>query len=1164
MGQVRVALLGAPEISHAGEPLVLPTRKALALLAYLVVEGGIHAREKLAALLWPESAAAQSRAALRYTLSCLRAALRDDGSSSHLIEGDALGFDFGTPEELDFDLRYFQASSAPLQPGETRQALVARLQLASDLWRGEFLEGFSLRDAPEFDVWVTYHAENWRRRMLLVLDSLSQAQADEGLVAQARETTDRWVRLSPLQERAYQRWIQLALAAGDRAAALHAYETCRNVLQRELGVTPAPETEVLAQRAQTPAFAPPVAKVRVPLGERAPTLLHEPLVGRATELAQSMEAYHVAGAGQTRALLLQGEAGIGKTRLAAEFLAWATAQGADVLAGRAFEAGGRVPYQPLVDALRPRLERENAPDDLLSDVWLVELARLLPELADRYPDLQVPIGDEAVARVRLFEAVARLGQALAAPPGGPVVLFVDDVQWADTATLDVLRYVARRWAELGTSVLLLLNVRIEALASDPALGEWLVGLDRDLPITRVTLGLLGAGDTEVLVRALGIGAGEGDTLAEPLRTPQSSAVGDFARWLFGETRGQPFFVTETLKALLERGALVPRPRHDGGWALELQPGLLDDTTRHGFLPPGLREVLRARLARLSPVAGTLLVAAAVLGQGSSFELLARVAELSEHEALPALDEAVRGSLLHESSGSYQFAHDKIREVAYAEAGEARRRVFHRRALEALQLAGGSAAELAHHALAAGLDEPAFELSVAAGDAAMRLLAARDAVEHYGRARTIAERRGWTDHLADLHVRFGKAFASLARWVEARRELEEALEGLGGLGADQAARRGEVLVDLLEVSWWLLDLPLLSRRAAELRVVGETLDRADLQSVALSWLAPTAAADGDPAGCITLGEQALTRGRALGITPPPMMHAYMSLPYYWLGRIEEAVERSREGVQTAREARHTSATLHALPHLGLTLAATGRYDEAERVFEEARRFGREYGIGTLLARAIAMSAGYHLDVLDYAGNEALAEEARELARSLNFSPPAISAGLDLILNFARRQEVGRAQKLIAEVAEIAEKATAWHGWLWGLRLAEARAELALGRGDWDGTLDWATRAIEQCRLRGRVKYEALGLTTRGQALAALGRTAHARADLTGAVELARKMGDPALFLRCVSVLLALGGSEAVAAEAEAAVHRIAAALPDNTLRRSFESAELIHGVLKPVR
>jgi tetratricopeptide (TPR) repeat protein len=244
-------------------------------------------------------------------------------------------------------------------------------------------------------------------------------------------------------------------------------------------------------------------------------------------------------------------------------------------------------------------------------------------------------------------------------------------------------------------------------------------------------------------------------------------------------------------------------------------------------------------------------------------------------------------------------------------------------------------------------------------------------------------------------------------------------------------------------------------------------------------------------------------------------------------------------------------MFGLPSLGLMLAANGRYEEAQSAFDDAFRFGREYGIGTLMARAISMSAGYHLDLSDFAGNETLAEEARELARSLRFMPPAISAGLDLMLNFARRQEVGRAQALMREVAELAEAATAWHGWLWKIRLSEARAEIALARHDWAAALAWSQAAIEHSTNR-RVKYEVIGYATHAAALHGLGRTREAIDDLQQAVAIARPVGEPALFLRAARALLALDGNDALAAETSSIAARVAAALPDPRMRGSVLS------------
>jgi len=263
--------------------------------------------------------------------------------------------------------------------------------------------------------------------------------------------------------------------------------------------------------------------------------------------------------------------------------------------------------------------------------------------------------------------------------------------------------------------------------------------------------------------------------------------------------------------------------------------------RHDFLPTGVRQIVQARLARLSPSARTLLTAAAVLGPSATFERLCRVAGLTENEALTDLDDVLRAHFLREVEsddnarmpGAYLFVHDKIRDAVHAQAGEARRRVFHRRALEVLHAGTPPAAELAHHALEAGLAEPAVHFSLAAGDDAMRLLAARDALAHYGRPLPLAEGLGRPDLVMDLRARRGHAFASIELWAEAKAELEAAL---AGLPADQPGRRAGVLVDLALACFWLLDLAGVERHAAEALSLAEAAERGDLAASAIALLA----------------------------------------------------------------------------------------------------------------------------------------------------------------------------------------------------------------------------------------------------------------------------------------------------------------------------------------
>jgi len=746
-GKLGLRLLGPPEAYRDGEPLSFRTRKAFALLCYLAAEGGTHRREKLATLLWPESEEKKARTTLRSVLADVRGVLGAGGATDDehlLIARDSLGFRAEAGADLDLTVlrsAYGLArdSAGIARPdGKQRRELLGQLRKGSEAYRGGFLEGFYLDDAPEFDHWAGLEREGWRRRAEAIFDRLSELELAAGEVGEAIATAERWTHYAPTSEAAHLRLMEAHFAAGDGAAALRAFEACRRALGEGLGVEPSPETEALASRIRaqaSPRSSPRNARSLAPgTAGSARGRLEVPFVGRSEEFGGLVAEYLSAREGGARAVAVSGEAGIGKTRLVEKFLRWAVAEGADVLRGAAFEATGGLPYGPPVGVLRERIDRERAPDDLLDDVWLSELSRLLPELRERYPDLPPPASDEATVKARLFEAVAAFVVAVASRR--PVVLFVDDLHWADAATLDLLRYAAKRLAEERAPVLLLLAIREEEMDRVVDLWGWLSALERGMPVRRLKLGSLNGNDTlRVLLSLIGNGGERGG----PARGLQ-----EFGRRLHAETDGQPFFLLETIKALLDRGALTAKPEQVGA-ATEVAGYADAERALEDLLPPGVRGLVRERLSRLGPAASDLLAAGAVLGDGFEFGLARRVAGLEEREGLSALDEALGGRLLHEpwvrgggEYGGYSFVHDKIRDVVYTDAGDARRRVFHRRTLEALEDEGAPAAELARHALAARANGAAFRHSVAAAEEALAVFAVEDARTHFGRARTLLE------------------------------------------------------------------------------------------------------------------------------------------------------------------------------------------------------------------------------------------------------------------------------------------------------------------------------------------------------------------------------------------------------------------------------------------
>jgi DNA-binding SARP family transcriptional activator/tetratricopeptide (TPR) repeat protein len=1094
-----VRLLGDLQVRRgiSGAVVPVPARKVRALLAYLATHPGrAHPRDRLTALLWPDVPDSQARQSLRQALAGLRRALTS--SRALVVDADTVAVD---PLRLDVDvIRFERLVAAGGQP---------KLQQAVALYQGDLLDGFHVK-SPAFEDWLLTERERFRELARQALAKVLEHQSRTGATEAAIHTAGRLLALDVLREDVHRAVMRLYVARGQRGAALRQYQSCVGILRRELGVEPEAATKRLYQEIlQHPLPSPPSSPPRRGAAHRKLDRVpgEVALIGREAEVVRLRRAREQAWDGQAQAALLTGEAGIGKTRVLEEAAAEAAAAGGRVLVARSHETEQVLPFQAWIDAFRS--------GDVITSLgdlggWRGELARLFPEVGSPPRTAGNPM--------RLLDAMLGVVDRLAARQRLLIVL--DDLHWADEMSVRLFSFIGRRLRQ--RPVLLLGSVREEDLTDARMLRQALTELDRDARLLRLSLSPLSHPHTVELVRAL------------LRRGAAEASVERLGEEIWRASEGNPFVIVETVRELLD------------GTAAAGAAGVV--------VPRRVRDLVCARLERLAEPSRRLAAVAAVIGRDFSFALLQQAGGLAAAETAEGLEELVRRRIVSATGEGFDFAHGRFRRVVYDELLDPRRRTLHAAvgaALEALcadRLADVSD-RLAYHALQADQQERALDYLLQAADRARTAAAHRDEATFLTQALAIAETYGRRELLADLRARRGKAFARLGMWASAKPDLEAGLEGVVA-GAPE--RRAELLIDLAEVCFWSLDTPALRRYASEAAGLVEEIGRHELMFHAEGWLAMADNSDGHVEPSMRRFHDTVARARTLGITPPGFV-----LPVYcnllnFRGAFAEAVERGREAVEVARRTSDTANMMFALPHFGHALAGHGRYGEAEQVFAEARRFGREYGVGPLLARAIAVSAGYRLDVFDFRGNEAINEEARDLARSVDFLPTIVSAGLDLLLNLTRRHEVDRAERLLADVTTVVEKASGWHGWIWRLRLIEARAELALAHGHLEETVDRATAAIELNHAK-KVKYEAAALDTRAKALHALGRTSEAIADLRRAVQLARPTGDPAMLLRAAAGLLALDGDDALIVEASTAAERISRALPDLQMQRAFAAS-----------
>jgi DNA-binding SARP family transcriptional activator len=672
-GQFSLLLLGAPVLTDSAGSSIpgLASGKPLALLAYLSIRGEVR-RDELIELLWGGTTEANARNAFRQSLHRLRT-----GLGENMIESDRERVTISGRERIVVDRDAFLKL---LDAGRPEPAL--------ELYRGDFLEGMEFGE-PGFDEWADAERTRLRGRFTWALGAATQGAMQAGRWNEASHFAQRLTAALPYDESAATTEATVLVSAGRRQEAAGTLTRFVQRLETDLDLRPsAAITQMLGRLARADS-SPAKSQAEVPRGPQAPQF-----VGREHELAALIAAYRDLASERGSTLLVTGEPGIGKSRLLEEFLARARALGKLlVLHGRERAGGAAIPYASVAEALRGTLRAPGVGG--ASQHLLAEAARILPELRDSF-DLPAagPIDDDA-SRLRFFEGIAALLEAVAYEQ--PVALVLDDVHHASASTLDLVSYLTARLQ--SSPVLILLALRAEALPRSYAAR---LGLDESTPSSAHAprrLNLEGLGDEQIraLLRA-SLGAAD-----ESLDIERSVAL----------AAGNP------LRAI--QAASNP------------EAGVAEHS-----LPVTIHDMLRARLEAAPPSRRRVFFAAALLQRSVSLRLLAAAAHLSEAATMDCAVTLERDGLLVQQDDGYTLAHDTTASLIVELSGTAGRALFAGWAADALASEHGAApAELAYLYGLAGRQQLAFSNARRAAFAALACGAEAEASRLFGLALTFA-------------------------------------------------------------------------------------------------------------------------------------------------------------------------------------------------------------------------------------------------------------------------------------------------------------------------------------------------------------------------------------------------------------------------------------------
>ncbi len=686
---VAVHLLGTPEIVIGDQRLVIQRKKSRGVLYFIAGHRHPVLRVKLLGLFWPDLAEVSARQVLRTTLSDLK---KQVGDVLH-IEAEHVALD----ERVWIDALKFESLLTLGTPG------VSQLEEAAGLYRGEFLSGISIPALDEFQHWVTVEQERYRRLLMGCLSKLSDWMRAQQDYSKSLEYLDRALEIDPLQEDIQRESIRLQHLAGDRAGAIRRYDVYRKRLDDQLGVPPMLETrqlydaivrDELIQTRQEFLPQSPLSSRKVRGG---PTERQYKFVGRRQEMSTLREAVK-----NRKFVLIEGEAGIGKTRLVHEFF---NSSPHLVLDGSAHELEQPLPYQPFIDALRGLTRQKewgNVSHVLarMPHIWRQEIGRLIPELSD---DQRAELQPLSTGESRIWEGMYQFLQGLAAVK--PVAVWIDDLQWADEASLGLLGFLVRRSRQdnlffCATSRSVSINKQAKSLIHS---------LQRMDNLVRVSLGGLKLPDVYEIAQVV-----------------SSSDARSLSDWLYQNSEGNPYFLTE----LIQHAKQLDILSGDGIFRQPTQPQGLT-------VPPSLNSLIQSRLDDLSDPARRLLEVAAITGYDFEIKVVIRASGLSELSAFDALDELTASGLLEPGSTGERltYRHVLISDVIREGMNSYRIQSMHRHIAETIEKTFDTdidsiAGRLAFHYLEGRLPEKAAHFALIAARNAASLSAWAESIRFY--------------------------------------------------------------------------------------------------------------------------------------------------------------------------------------------------------------------------------------------------------------------------------------------------------------------------------------------------------------------------------------------------------------------------------------------------